>query len=148
MRDDNPRFPNLEANYVIKLFEKIKRQNIKIMDLTIEELTHRLDINETITYFTLLKEMNKVKDDRKFKLHNLNISDTKQNKFKLEYEEINPYKTLGLVEGEYTKEELLQAMGKRIKEEQLSSSDKSKINDRIDKILDSYNELIKEMKKK
>ena len=62
--------------------------------------------------------------------------------FELEYEEITPYNFLGLEEKEYTNEELLEAVSKKIYSKRLIKDKKYK-SYQIDKILDAYNELKK-----
>lgn len=62
--------------------------------------------------------------------------------FKLEYEKITPYTILDIEEKEYTKEELLDLVGKRISYIKSKESNYQLLQQQIDDILDAYNEII------
>lgn len=62
--------------------------------------------------------------------------------FELEWEEVTPYTILGIEEKEYTKEELLEIVKNKINFIKSQGLDKVKKEEEINKILDSYNEII------
>lgn len=77
-----------------------------------------------------------------------NTREVNKKDFELKYEEITPYTILGIGEKEYTKEELLEIISKKIKFIQDHGIDKDQIKNEIDKILDAYNELTRTSSKK
>ena len=77
-----------------------------------------------------------------------NMREVNKKDFELKWQEITPYIILGIEEKEYTKEELLQIISKRIKFIQNHGIDKEQMKNDIDKILDAYNELTKNSSKK
>lgn len=79
--------------------------------------------------------------------NNKNIRVNKK-EFNLEWQEITPYTILGIEEKEYTKEELLEIVGKKINFIKNHGIDKEEMQRDIDNILDAYNELTKQSSKK
>jgi len=77
-----------------------------------------------------------------------NMREVNKKDFELKWQEITPYIILGIEEKEYTKEELLKIINKRIKFIQDHGIDKEQMKNDIDKILDAYNELTKNSSKK
>ena len=91
-----------------------------------------------------LNKENKSNNFKSFSPKNITI----ESSFKFEWQEINPYTILGIEEKEYTNDELLEIISKKIKLIQENSTDKEKMKNDIDKILDAYNELTKTNNKK
>ena len=87
---------------------------------------------------------------KKIKVKIVNNQNIKANKkeFELKYEEVTPYTILGIEEKDYSNEELLEIVGKKIKFIKDHGIDKKKINEEINIILDAYNELTKTSNKK
>ena len=77
-----------------------------------------------------------------------NTREVNKKEFELKWQEITPYTILGIEEREYTKEELLEMMSKKIKFIQDHGIDKEQKKKDIDKILDAYKELTKTSCKK
>ncbi len=66
---------------------------------------------------------------------------------KIEWEEITPYTILGLSDGDYSKDELLNAVADKINEIELVDNDEIK-REKTDEVLDAYNDIIKSAKGK
>lgn len=102
---------------------------------------------------TYLKENSTIKQN--FIVNKVDIVDNsigdieiKKGEFKLDWEEVTPYKVLGIEEKEYTKEELLGIISKKIKCIKEHGINKEQMKNDIDSVLDAYNELTNECNKK
>jgi len=106
----------------------------------------KLTLDDYIVLMKMVQEYidNHPKELKKYLEQSLKEKEQKNNEigFKLEYEEITPYKVLGIVEKEYTKEEMLEIVSKKIKfiKNYCATEEESEIY--IDKVLDAYNEII------
>lgn len=126
------------------VLRKIKEENIKDVD---DYLKRHLNEKEIMLASIFIKESNKTfklyKDSPYNKIDPSTIKIRKP--FELVWEEITPYTILGIEEKKYTKEELLEIIGKKINF--LLNHEIDKKNKKIDEILDAYNELTKESNK-
>ena len=132
----------------IRLVLIIIRKDGKLLDDVDEEyLKQYLKEEDIKAYFDILDIYNKKKKEGnnqyKQSVFKSNIS---RDEVKLEWD--TPYTILGIEEKEYTKEELLDVVGKKINFIKDHEIDKAKINDKIYKVLDAYNEIIKTSSKK
>ncbi len=131
----------------------IKKQNKLFNEIDYERIIDE-DIKKLYRIFNQLdSKVNQIFDlykDCPFykKIKESAIINTLIPNFVLEWQEINPYTTLSIEEKEYTKEELLEIITKRIKFIQGCGFDKEVSKNHIDQILDAYNELIKKNNKK
>lgn len=107
-----------------------------------EELINYFSEEDLPVLYELLSDLEKdpyvIMSSKKNKLVGLKTSPV----FELEYEEITPYTILGLEEKEYTNEELLEAVSKKIYSKRLIKDAYYK-SCQINKILDAYNEIKK-----
>lgn len=96
-----------------------------------------------------LKKLNKQQKIEVNQFHKIDPSSIKSRKtFNFEWQEITPYSILGIEEKEYTEEELLEIIVKKINFIKEHGIDKEEMQRNIDSILDAYNELTKTSSKK
>ena len=166
MQEDFINFKDEEQrNKVLNLFYLVLSQNKTIDSISIDYVNQYLNDEDAAVFLELMskylnmnkpelnKESIKHNDDFKYNITYVNFNKINQIKrratpsqtFKLVWEEITPYTILGIEKKDYTKEELLEIIGKKINF--LLNHEIDKKNEKIDEILDVYNEIIKESNK-
>ena len=112
-----------------------KYLNMNKPELNKESIKHNDDFKDNITYVNF----NKINQIKRRKTPNQDV--------KLEWEEITPYTILGIEEKDYTKEELLDIVAKRINFIKAHGINKEEMDKEIDDILGAYNDLTRESHK-
>ena len=128
-------------NKVISLKERLKNILGK-KELQIDKIDVNMDDikKEAAEYRKLIDSINYLKKENERKLKEfMELKNERNEQFKNFL--VSPYTILGLVEGDYSKEELLSALNCKISVIQNSQIENKQFE--IDKVLDAYNELIK-----
>lgn len=130
----------LKISYILN---KLEENHKTILDVDIKYLKKYFNIEDIAVLYKILFEITYNEKNK--------ASTSKDNEIKfpkIEWEEVTPYTILNIQEKNYSNEQLLEIVQKRISYINNNEKDLSKKQHQIDNVLDSYNEIIKKTKYK